>query len=149
MQTADQREADREAKLLQKAALYERLQSGQDCTSSGASDTDFLVDFERLAQQQLSHATQADQSGRPLPSYNPVEFRQQGLLQVKYYNSMPGPPGFFLHVFMQSRRDEHGNVRSCGVSTPAEVMNSGIGMVCMHFLQEMKTNDSAYRNHHI
>ncbi len=84
MQTVSQREADREAKLLQKAALYERLQSGQDCASS-ASSVDFLVDFERLAQQQLSSTADAQPSAMPPPSYEPVQFRQQGLLQVKSF----------------------------------------------------------------
>ena len=86
MQTADQRETDREEKLQQKAALYERLQNGQGLASSAASD--FLVDFEKLAEQQLSNTAIAEPSGQPPPNYDPVHFRQQGLLQVRFCLSM-------------------------------------------------------------
>lgn len=80
MQTAAQKEDDREAKLAQKAALYDRLHSGQACSTSNASE--LLVDFEKMIQEQgSSTATPGGPPPKPT-NFQPIEFRQRGLIQV-------------------------------------------------------------------
>ena len=80
MQTAAQKEDDREAKLLQKAALYDRLHSREACSTSTASD--FLVDFERLVQEQVPSAAPPEALPQKPPGFQPIEFRQRGFIQV-------------------------------------------------------------------
>ena len=78
MQTAAQKEDDRETKLLQKAALYDRLHSGEACSEA----PDFLVDFERLVQEQEPSAAPHEALPRKPPEFQPIEFRQRGFIQV-------------------------------------------------------------------
>lgn len=87
MQTAAQKEDDREAKLREKAALYDRLQSGQACSSSHASDV--LVDFEKLIKEQASSTATHDVPLLMPSGFAPIEFRQRGLIQVPIDNPYP------------------------------------------------------------
>ena len=82
MQSADQQENDREANMLRKAALYDRMSSGQACSSSASAD--FLVDFEKNAQEQQPSAARPDLLASQPAGFEPVHFRQRGTLQVCY-----------------------------------------------------------------
>ncbi|KAK9839915.1 hypothetical protein WJX74_000289 [Apatococcus lobatus] len=79
LRTAAQKEDDRQAKLLQKVALYDRLHSGEAGSSSSASEC--LVDFERLVQERGPGTVPPGAISKSHPGFDPIEFRQRGTIQ--------------------------------------------------------------------